>query len=269
MLCNRSFRVFINNKSNRPRRLNDGLAQGSVCAPDYSNVYTSDMPVTLSKKFLFTDDLGLATQVKTFEQGEQNLEQDLNTMSEYYRQWGLCLNKEKAEVTIFHLDNRSASKKLNVFLNGSRLTYNMCPTYLGVPLGRILTFKQALEQRAKKLKMRNNLLQKLAGAHWGVNGNVLRTAALSLVYSAAEYASTAWYRSRHTDKIDRREWKMLNSFRSGHGCSADWMFKWKFKDSPYCDCEPNTIQTMEHVLQFFPLRKFDGDLKTQSKRCDS
>ena len=60
----------------------------------------------------------------------------------------------------------------------------------------------------------------------------------------------------------RREWKMLNRFRSGHGCSADWMFKWKFKDSPYCDCEPNTIQTMEHVLQFCPLRKFDGDLKT-------
>lgn len=62
--------------------------------------------------------------------------------------------------------------------------------------------------------------------------------------------------------LQRREWKMLNRFRSGHGCAGDQMYRWKFRDSPYCDCGPNVIQSMEHVLQDCPIRKFNSDLKT-------
>ena len=50
MLSNRIFRVFINNRSSRPRVLNNGVAQGSVCAPTYFNLYTSDVPPTKSRK---------------------------------------------------------------------------------------------------------------------------------------------------------------------------------------------------------------------------
>ena len=54
---------------------------------------------------------------------------------------------------------------------------------------------------------------------------------------------------------------MLNRFRSGHGCSGDQMYKWKFRDSPNCDCGSDIIQTMEHILNECPLRKFNGDLQ--------
>lgn len=36
MLTNRIFRVFINDRSSRPRVLNNGFGQGSVCAPNFS-----------------------------------------------------------------------------------------------------------------------------------------------------------------------------------------------------------------------------------------
>ena len=40
-----------------------------------------------------------------------------------------------------------------------------------------------------KLKNRNNLLMKLAGSTWGASANTLRSSALALCYSAAEYCA--------------------------------------------------------------------------------
>ena len=50
--------------------------------------------------------------------------------------------------------------------------------------------------------MRNGLLRCLAGSTWGAYTSTLRTGALALVYSAAEYASPVWSRSAHTGKLD-------------------------------------------------------------------
>lgn len=224
------------------------------------------------------------------------------------------------------------------------------------------------------------MIQKLTGTDWGANGNVVRTAVLSLVYPSAEYGAPVWYRSSHTDKVDvqlntamrtitgtvdstplpwlhvasniappnlrrklaahnqwrkcfdnsrtydlpikheledpppprlvsrlpiwsdteiqrpfdinekwkeywsestdfsnkflienpheklagfdlpRREWKMLNRFRSGHGCCGEQMHKWNFRDSPNCDCNVDVIQSMNHILNDCPMRKFNGDI---------
>ena len=52
------------------------------------------------------------------------------------------------------------------------------------------------------MSSRNNLLRRLAGSSWGANTSTLRTGALALVYSAAEYAAPAWCRSAHTRKLD-------------------------------------------------------------------
>lgn len=61
--------------------------------------------------------------------------------------------------------------------------------------------------------------------------------------------------------LERKEWKMLNRFRSGHGCSASQMYRWFFTNSPYCDCgDGTTIQTVSHVIDECPNRKFDGGL---------
>ena len=41
-----------------------------------------------------------------------------------------------------------------------------------------------------------------AGSGWGAGAKTLRTAALSLVYSTAEYCAPVWCRSAHTQLID-------------------------------------------------------------------
>ena len=47
-----------------------------------------------------------------------------------------------------------------------------------------------------------NLLMKLAGSTWGASANTLRSSALALCYSAAEYCTPVWSCSAHTSQVD-------------------------------------------------------------------
>ena len=53
----------------------------------------------------------------------------------------------------------------------------------------------------KKLSSRVTLLRRLVGSGWGAGAKTLRIAALSLVYSTAEYCAAVWCRSAHTRLI--------------------------------------------------------------------
>jgi len=65
-----------------------------------------------------------------------------------------------------------------------------------------LSYREHLMKTAGKLKNRNNLLVKLAGSTWGASANTLRSSALALCYSAAEYCAPGWSRSPHTSRVD-------------------------------------------------------------------
>ena len=66
-----------------------------------------------------------------------------------------------------------------------------------------------------KVATRNNLLKKLANSKWGTNARIIRTTALALCYSTAEYAAPVWTRSPHANKLN----PVLNqACRSITGC---------------------------------------------------
>ena len=52
------------------------------------------------------------------------------------------------------------------------------------------------------METRNSLLRKLVNSKWGADPKTVRTTALGLCLSAAEYASSAWSRSCHARKVD-------------------------------------------------------------------
>ena len=76
------------------------------------------------------------------------------------------------------------------------------PTYLGVTPDHTLSYREHLTKTAGKLKNQNNLLMKLAGSTWGTSANTLRSSALVLCYSAAEYCTPVRSRSAHTSQVD-------------------------------------------------------------------
>lgn len=58
----------------------------------------------------------------------------------------------------------------------------------------------------------------------------------------------------------RKIWTRLNRTRTRQGRCKDLMHKWKLKDDPNCDCG-NGVQSMSHIIEECPLRKYDGDPK--------
>ena len=120
-------------------------------------------------------------------------------MSHFCRQCRLKPSASKTISSVFHLHNTSATRELSVYLDGQRLRRECHPTYLGVTRPYAVLH---LTKTTGKLKNRNNLLMKLAGSTWGASANTLRSSALVLCYSAAEYCAPVWSHSAHTSQVD-------------------------------------------------------------------
>lgn len=202
MLSDRLFNVYINDSQSKTRKLNNGLPQGSVLAPALFNLYIHDLPATTARKFNYADDMAFAFQHTQFSILENVLESDLSKISSFCRNWRLKPSLTKTEVCCFHLTHVEADRKLSIRFNGSMLTHNFTPKYLGIILDRTLSFRHHLHKSAQKIKSRNNIIQKLAGTSWGATANCLRTSALALVYSTAEYGAPIWLNSHHVKRID-------------------------------------------------------------------
>ena len=175
-----------------------------VLAPTLFNIYTNDLPETSSRKFIYADDICCAVQCRSFSEIESSLSSDTSSWAEYCRRWRLKPSATKTVTSVFHLHNASASRELDVSMDGhgQLLKHERYPVYLGVTLDRTLSYRQHLQKTAAKVKTRNNLLSKLAGSTWGANATTLRTSALALCYSVAEYCCPVWSRSAHTGLFD-------------------------------------------------------------------
>ena len=203
LIRNRSFTLSIgDSKRSRLRRLRNVLPQGSVLAPLLFNIYTYNLLSTISQRYAYADDLALMHTSKDWKTLEGTLSQDVTTFSAYLQTWRLKLSHTKTVTTAFYLNSREAKRELKIFNNGKLLPYCPTPTYLGVKLNRSLIFRHHLEALRKKLSTRITLLRRLAGSGWGAGAKTLRTAALPLVYSTAEYCAPVWCRSAHTRLID-------------------------------------------------------------------
>ena len=70
----------------------------------------------------------------------------------------------------------------------------------GVTLDRSLTYRKHTENVRDKVKSRCNIISKRTGTDWGAPAPVLRTSAIALVYSVAEYRVPVWGRcAQHVD----------------------------------------------------------------------
>uniref|UniRef100_A0A3Q2XML3 Reverse transcriptase domain-containing protein n=1 Tax=Hippocampus comes TaxID=109280 RepID=A0A3Q2XML3_HIPCM len=128
MLSSRRFFVDLNGSRSRWRTQKNGLPQGSVLAPLLFNIYTNDQPTQPdTRRFLYVDDLCIASQKSTFEAVEVSLSNALDLLIPYYSINHLRANPGKTQICAFHLKNREAERKLQISWYGKRLQHTSYP----------------------------------------------------------------------------------------------------------------------------------------------
>ena len=201
LVPNRSFTMTTgDSKPSRLRPLKNGRPQGSVLAPLLFNIY--NLPFITSKKYVYADDLAILHLSEEWKVLERTLSEDMSKLCAYLQTWRLKLSHTKAMTAAFHLHNRESKRELKVKNNCKILPFFPVPTYLRVKLEKRSRTIIILRHCAKKLSTRVSLLWRLAGSRWDAGAKTLRIAALSLIYSTAEYCATAWCRSAHIRLID-------------------------------------------------------------------
>ena len=145
LVRNRSFILTTgDSRQSRLRYLKNDVPQGSVLAPLLFNIYTYGLPSMISGKFAYADDLALLHSSGNWKDLEGTLSQDMSTLLAYLQTWRLKLSHIKTVTAAFHLNNREAKRELKVYNNGRLIPFCPTPTYLGVKLDRLLTFRHHL-----------------------------------------------------------------------------------------------------------------------------
>jgi len=156
MVGNRSFTLTTGNgQRSRLRRVKNGVPQGSVLAPLLFNIYISNLPTTISRKYGYADDLAIMHPNRDWQAVEGVLNKDMAMLGEYLQTWKLKLSTTKTVSANFHLNNKEAKRELKVNFNNETLPFFSETKYFGVTLDRSLTYRRHLESRRKKLTSRD------------------------------------------------------------------------------------------------------------------
>ncbi|EGT44568.1 hypothetical protein CAEBREN_17288 [Caenorhabditis brenneri] len=153
-LTNRTQKISINGIFSTEKHVLSGVPQGSVLGPLLFLLFINDIGDHFQSNFLlYADDL------KLFSNDPASIQNDINTLSSWCRDWQMSVAPNKCEAITFTLKKRrSHMRNAEFFINNQRIPKVSKVRDLGVILSSDLSFSPHLDTAIRKANQRVNLL---------------------------------------------------------------------------------------------------------------
>ena len=194
-LSNRQAFVTYNGTQSKKTTFREGVPQGSVISPLLFSLFINDITDDINdntKVSLFADDVAIYVTHRNKQHITTNMQDSINNISKWSKKWKMTLSPEKCETSVFSNNNQDNTWNPNIIINNNALKINKYPKFLGVTFDQRLTFSAHVDNVAKKIKQRTNILRQLAGSDWGYDKQLLRSTYIATGRSCIEYAAAGW-----------------------------------------------------------------------------
>jgi len=209
-LSHREARCIVNTHTGNWYQTHIGLPQGSVISPILFNIFIKDMFSKVSAdKCKFADDATIWHTNSDKKIIEENLQEDMNKILKWSRQWRMKISRDKTEFCVFSREKQD-KETIKLRIDNQQLKYNKNPKVLGMILDEQLIFNEHLEYITKRAKRSLGIIREIKGIGKIPTKSLLQIYD-SMVCSIFNYASSIWQigKTNSLDKINEIQRKGL------------------------------------------------------------
>ena len=191
-LFGRSFYVKLNESQSITYEIEAGVPQGASISPILFMIFINDIPLEdnegISESLLFADDLVTMFDLEgSNEVVQKRIDNYMEKMEEWFRQWRLCPSIGKCCYTVFS-GNGHEEKTIKPKLFGKELKKDDNPKLLGIVFDKTLSFGAQVKAIKEKVSNRINIIKILSHRSWFIDKKTLTNLYLSLVRSVIDYS---------------------------------------------------------------------------------
>ena len=187
-LKNRLIQVKINDSFSQKYEVQNGTPQGSCLSPILFLIMINDITVPDSnvRISLFADDIALWISGKNTEYCIKTLQNTLDVIHSWTKQWGFNISIVKSKAMIFA--NNQPKKEVTKFkLEGNIIEYVEKFKFLGLIFDSQLNWSHHINYIYDSCIKRINLLRCISGTKWGANRKILYNLYTALIRSKIDY----------------------------------------------------------------------------------
>ena len=185
----RKQRVCIDGNYSEWEYIEAGVPQGSILGPLLFLIYINDLPEGIQSEIkLFADDTFLFNTTKDIQRGIATLNQDLNRIETWAKQWLVTMNPQKTKAILFS-NKRTPSVVTDLKMHNTDIQMYSSFKHLGLMLDSKLTWKNHVEYITKKANKSLSSIHRLKSK---LPSKILLTAYKSMVRPIVEYADVVW-----------------------------------------------------------------------------